>query len=698
MKKVTRLLLVFMSVMFIGINIAKAANVKCPDTDNETAIEGGYKCTYAASVKSRSCTRVGGTPNASTGKCEATVTGYTCSATGTKKSETVSWNDSQEEPDCPSYSIQEDQGEHFKLCGYYLCPNDTKQKTDNCTTSTTGDCPTGYGGKTASSWKCGDTSSSSSICGNIDYTYKCREDSHELNSRECSYTIMNDGTAVTGVTVSPKTDNISVYETTQLTATIEPTGATNKNVTWSSSDETVATVSNSGLVTAKKAGTATITVKTVDGNKTDTSTINVIDFVEFDPDQYTCRVGETITATVYSTGNPTFDTVSHAIATATESDETPKCVKKDASGAAIPCKEVKINCLAKGSTRVTATVTKVSVVAPLTVTDSTTPATEDVVRFAQNSYNCKPGQTIHVIAKATKKPTYSSSASTVATIKESVYEMYTNCVAANSSGNTSSSNYQTNCISFEGQTQLFNYMADVTCLTEGTATLTATLSSTVKATAGLTSAMDSSETHVEDKTLTFNANGGVIVYGDVDNDTVDISDASNKTLAQFVSGFTITKEGYELVGWFTAETGGDEIPLERLISDISATTLYAHWIEGTLDPTKTKYTLTYDSNGGTACQQATHSVNEGDSWGTLCTPTKDGYKFNGWFTQKTGGTRVNSDDPAERDLTVYAQWRAKSTDTNAKTGIFTPIIAIVVLGLISTLVFFIIRKRNANLN
>ena len=85
MKKITRLLLVFMSVMFIGINIAKAANVKCPDTDNETAIEGGYKCTYAASVKSRSCTRVGGTPNASTGKCEATVTGYTCSPEGILK-------------------------------------------------------------------------------------------------------------------------------------------------------------------------------------------------------------------------------------------------------------------------------------------------------------------------------------------------------------------------------------------------------------------------------------------------------------------------------------------------------------------------------------------------------------------------------------------------------------------------------------
>ena len=58
-------------------------------------------------------------------------------------------------------------------------------------------------------------------------------------------------------------------ETYTLTATVKPENATNKNVSWSSSDESVATVEN-GVVTAISEGTATITVITEDGNKSDT--------------------------------------------------------------------------------------------------------------------------------------------------------------------------------------------------------------------------------------------------------------------------------------------------------------------------------------------------------------------------------------------------------------------------------------------
>lgn len=82
--------------------------------------------------------------------------------------------------------------------------------------------------------------------------------------------------AVTGVTVSPTEKSLSVGETQQLTATISPSNATNKNVTWTSDATSVATVSNSGLVTAVAAGTATITVKSAaDNTKKATCTITV---------------------------------------------------------------------------------------------------------------------------------------------------------------------------------------------------------------------------------------------------------------------------------------------------------------------------------------------------------------------------------------------------------------------------------------
>ena len=80
---------------------------------------------------------------------------------------------------------------------------------------------------------------------------------------------------VTGVTLSPTSKTLIVGETQQLTKTISPSNATNKDVTWQSSNTGVATVNGYGLVTAVSAGTATITVKTVDGNKTATCAITV---------------------------------------------------------------------------------------------------------------------------------------------------------------------------------------------------------------------------------------------------------------------------------------------------------------------------------------------------------------------------------------------------------------------------------------
>ena len=80
--------------------------------------------------------------------------------------------------------------------------------------------------------------------------------------------------SVTGVTLDKATMALTVGGTGTLTATVAPEDAANKNVTWSSSNETVATV-NDGTVTALKAGTAVITVKTVDGEWTATCTVTV---------------------------------------------------------------------------------------------------------------------------------------------------------------------------------------------------------------------------------------------------------------------------------------------------------------------------------------------------------------------------------------------------------------------------------------
>ena len=80
---------------------------------------------------------------------------------------------------------------------------------------------------------------------------------------------------VTGVTVTPKTVDLTVGKTQQLTISVEPATATNQRYTCQSDNESVATVTNTGLITAVSAGTANITITTEDGNKTETCTVTV---------------------------------------------------------------------------------------------------------------------------------------------------------------------------------------------------------------------------------------------------------------------------------------------------------------------------------------------------------------------------------------------------------------------------------------
>lgn len=84
-----------------------------------------------------------------------------------------------------------------------------------------------------------------------------------------------DPIAVTGVTLDKETASVVVDATITLVATVAPEKATNKAVTWTSATPAVATVSAAGVVTGVSAGTAIITAKTVDGNKSDTCTVTV---------------------------------------------------------------------------------------------------------------------------------------------------------------------------------------------------------------------------------------------------------------------------------------------------------------------------------------------------------------------------------------------------------------------------------------
>ena len=110
--------------------------------------------------------------------------------------------------------------------------------------------------------------------------------------------------AVTGVSLDKNSADMKVGEQLTLVATVAPADATNKSIQWSSSDEEVAAVTNEGKVSAQKAGNATITVKTADGEFTAECAITVtnvdVEEVKLNTTAETLYKGETLklTATI----------------------------------------------------------------------------------------------------------------------------------------------------------------------------------------------------------------------------------------------------------------------------------------------------------------------------------------------------------------------------------------------------------------
>ena len=119
---------------------------------------------------------------------------------------------------------------------------------------------------------------------------------------------------------------------------------------------------------------------------------------------------------------------------------------------------------------------------------------------------------------------------------------------------------------------------------------------------------------------------------------------------------TPTREGYTFDGWYTSATGGTLITSTSTVNTGSNHTLYAHW-------TATVRTITYNANGGslygdTASYVTSNSVtlDIGEALGTLPTPLRIGYTFDGWFTAQSGGTQVTSSYVPSSNMTLYAHW------------------------------------------
>lgn len=181
--------------------------------------------------------------------------------------------------------------------------------------------------------------------------YRCvvSNSAGSVTSNAVTLTVEKKTVPVTGVTLNPTSLSLFTGESETLTATVEPGNATNKAVTWSTSDNTVATVDENGTVTAVGAGEATITVTTEDGSKTATCTVTVtvpVTGVKLNKETLELFTdgSETLTATV-EPGNATNKNV-----TWSSSDETIATVDNNGTVTAVGAGEATITATAGGIT------------------------------------------------------------------------------------------------------------------------------------------------------------------------------------------------------------------------------------------------------------------------------------------------------------------------------------------------------------
>ncbi len=147
---------------------------------------------------------------------------------------------------------------------------------------------------------------------------------------------------------------------------------------------------------------------------------------------------------------------------------------------------------------------------------------------------------------------------------------------------------------------------------------------------------------VKTHALKFNANGG------------SVSPASRTVAegAEYGNLPTPTRTGFSFVGWYTDQPGGSKVSSTTKMGK-SDVTIFAHW-------EAVSHTLSFNANGGTV-SQSSKKLSEGAAYGTLPTPTRSGYGFNGWYTAATGGSKVSSSTKmGTKDVTVYAQWTANA--------------------------------------
>lgn len=127
---------------------------------------------------------------------------------------------------------------------------------------------------------------------------------------------------------------------------------------------------------------------------------------------------------------------------------------------------------------------------------------------------------------------------------------------------------------------------------------------------------------------------------------------------------TPTRPGYTFGGWYTGANGsGTKVEIGHIFT--GPATIYPYWILNGNTPTDKVYTIIINGGGSVT------TGSDGKLTSLPATPTRPGYIFDGWYTDPTGGNRVDINYVFTGPVTIYPHWRQESTSTTYY-RIYTP--------------------------
>lgn len=114
---------------------------------------------------------------------------------------------------------------------------------------------------------------------------------------------------------------------------------------------------------------------------------------------------------------------------------------------------------------------------------------------------------------------------------------------------------------------------------------------------------------------------------------------------------TPVREGCTFINWYTEKSGGKKVTSSYKFK--KSTTIYARWLS--------KVTVTFNPTGGTVGTDKVILKN-GKSIGALPEPTREGFKFLGWYTSETSSKAVTASDTFTKDTVLLACWQGETDD------------------------------------